>query len=484
MYVGCKDPEVERTNPNLAQRHDTIQKIRTGLASCLPSPLLRRSVMFSQRNNQITTTMGLFTKMLQQAQAEAEKLVQQKLGVTTTSTGNSTSTSSSTTPPTRWEKALVAMNGIVAQVSTIDPDGVDVVCFGGGGDNNNKSCEIYRNIKDTKGLDGMVTQQEPSGACHMGAAMDTVLQEAFARGFAEQQRPCSILVLTAGQPDDATALTTVLQEATQKVAGLPRLPHPKQKSKTLSPLTITFVQVGDDNDAEAYLRHLDDNLTTEQNDGTTVDIVDTIKDEELQKAMRELQGSGSGKAAAAGTAGGALLGAFAGAAMGVGGMYVFNKINAKKRTKGWNGNWKATYDGEEVGTLQVVDDLSGGLQISGFPSDGDEPAKTTGSYTTSEDGGFNIQFAEVATGDAIIGTIEDEHSITWSDGTHWKEVKPDGSTDWKAYMGAAAAGASAAGATGSLLGKKFFDKASHKIPSDYVILLDRSAMMAVPDTGK
>merc|ERR1712032_1556790 len=124
-------------------------------------------------------------------------------------------------------------------------------------------------------------------------------------------------------------------------------------------------------------------------------------------AMSEIKG-----AQATGTTG-ALVGAFAGAAMGVGGMYLYNKQQAKKRTEGWGGKWKVSYDGEEISTLDVIDDQNGGLTIEGFPSGEALP----GSYTVDDDAGYTIQF----TGPG---------------------------------------GAAAAGATGYLLDKKFFNKAS------------------------
>ena len=64
------------------------------------------------------------------------------------------------------------------------------------------------------------------------------------------------------------------------------------------------------------------------------------------------------------------------------------------------------------------------------------------------------------------------------------QVPPENNLGWEAYTGAALGGAAAAGATGYLLEKKFFNKASNNVKSDYVIVLDRSSMMAVPDTGK
>ena len=83
-----------------------------------------------------------------------------------------------------------------------------------------------------------------------------------------------------------------------------------------------------------------------------------------------------------------------------------------------------------------------------------------------------------------MGTIVDEHTIEWDDDTRWEEVPPENNMGWGAYTGAAVGGAVAAGATGCLLEKNFFNKASNNVKSDYVIVLDRSGMMAVPDTGK
>jgi hypothetical protein len=390
--------------------------------------------------------MGLFKSMYKQAKKEAEKA----MGVTPPPVSDPAN------PPTRWEKAVAGLNGIVASVSKIDPDGVDVVCFPGSGGEGGTNYDVFRNIKDCKGLEGLVTAVDPKGDCQMGCALDFVLKEAFERGF--EARPCSILVLTAGRPDDHEELSQKLAEAATKV-------------KNSKDLTITFVQVGDDEWAEKYLNHLDTELTTTSADGEVIDIVDTIKDEDVKKAIGEIKENKGGT--------GALVGALAGAALGVGGMYLMNKMNAKKRTAGWNGKWRATFEGDEIAVLQVKDDMNGNLEITGWPDEG----TSKGAYAENEDGGFNIQHSTPDVEEAVIGTVEDEHNISWEDGTKWEEVPPDGG-HWTEYAGAAAAGAAAAGATGYLLDKKFFNKASKKVPSDYVIVLDRSAMMAIPDTRK
>ena len=304
----------------------------------------------------------------------------------------------------------------------------------------------------------------------MGSAMDDCINDAFDKDMTK--RPVAILVLTAGKPDDADVLDATLMNAVEKIAG----------TYETCPLSITFFQVGDDEDATEYLTHLDNAMQAEcAATGETFDLVDTIKDEDVQKAMSEIKGTEE-----SGTAG-ALIGAFAGAALGVGGMYIYNKQQVKKRTAGWNGNWKVSYDGEEICTLDIQDDQAGNLVINGFPS-GEE---TTGTYTVTndeEDGydseeEFAISFIDPAGGWEVEGTVEDEHAITWTDGTRWDEIPPDNG-HWAGYVAAAAGGAAVSGATGFLLDKKFFNKASKKDQCDYIIIMDRSAKMAVIDYGE
>merc|ERR1712160_172895 len=103
------------------------------------------------------------------------------------------------------------------------------------------------------------------------------------------------------------------------------------------------------------LASLDDSIKAEcAANGETFDLVDTIKHADIDAAMKEIKGTkSSGK-------NGALIGAFAGAALGVGGMYLYNKNQAKKRTAGWGGKWKVTHEGEEISILKVKDDKEGG----------------------------------------------------------------------------------------------------------------------------
>jgi len=403
--------------------------------------------------------MGFMKNMFKTLEQEVGTVLQAQMGGKEKKENKK---SESVGPATRWEKAVVSLDKVVTQVVKVDPDGVDIVCFGG-----DEEPTWFRNVTSTKGIEKMVNDQPPGGRCYMGKAMDDCINDAFDKDMSK--RPVAILVITAGKPDDAEELDATLTNAVNRIAG----------EMETCPLSVTFVQIGDDAGATEYMEHLDHHMQAEcAANGETFDLVDSIKDEDIQKAMAEIKGTKS-----TGN-NGALIGAFAGAAMGVGGMYIYNKQQAKKRTEGWGGKWKVSYSGEEIAILDIKDDQQGSLTIDGFPS-GDT---TNGTYTVpseddDEDEEYTISFVDPAGDWEIEGTVEDEHAITWSDGTRWDEIPPDNG-HWGGYAGAAAGGAALAGATGFLMDKKFFNKAGKKDQCDYIILMDRSAKMKKMDQGK
>lgn len=57
--------------------------------------------------------------------------------------------------------SVIGLDKIVAQVVKVDPDGVDIVCFGG-----NEGADWYRNVKNTKKLEEMVNDKRPSGVSY------------------------------------------------------------------------------------------------------------------------------------------------------------------------------------------------------------------------------------------------------------------------------------------------------------------------------
>jgi len=239
-------------------------------------------------------------------------------------------------------------------------------------------------------------------------------------------------------------------------------------------MSITFVQIGSDEGALEFLQLLDTGLECKNSAGEAIDIIDTIKDTEVKKAMDEMKEPGfMGKGG-----GGAMFGAFAGMCVGAGAYYLHNKMQKQNRTEGWNGTWEVVKNGEPTGVqLTVTDDMAGNITIEGYPEDfADGEASIAATYEDAEEG-FSIS-RQNGDGAFIAGTVVDEHEIEWQDDTTWREVPPEG-VSWAKLSAAAAGGAAAGGAAGYLAHKKFFKKATNKEPSQYKIVIDRSANMAV-----
>lgn len=78
--------------------------------------------------------------------------------------------------------------------------------------------------------------------------------------------------------------------------------------------------------------------------------------------------------------------------------------------------------------------------------------------------------------EVIPGTVEDESTVAFEDGTRWEEKKKQVSYGKMALAGLG--GAVVGGVAGYVIQKKFFSKAAKKVPGDYIIILDRSSAMA------
>lgn len=370
---------------------------------------------------------------------------------------------------TRWQKAVMAIDSIVGEVTNFDPDGVDIVCVGGESlDTESHGITWHRNVKDTQGLEDKITAIFPGGPCPLGRALDEVLKEALQKDVAKN--PCSVLVLTAGRPDDPDLLEKALSGASQMVAD--------RGGVTACPLSVTFIQIGNDEEASEYLKYLDKKMVGICDEtGEKIDIVDTMPFSELDETMNNMkeyeQEKQKGKK-------GAILGAVAGAAIGVGGMYLYSQQKAKKRMKSgsWGGKWKCLYEGEEIATLTVKDDGKGSLTIDGLQDTmrGRYLDDDQGAAVDSED--FFIQFTEPS-GEIVKGSFDaTKFVLNWSDGTEWEALNR---TNWAGYMGAATAGAAAVGATGYAIDKKFFRKVGDEDQCDYILVVDRSDKMEPTD---
>jgi hypothetical protein len=157
--------------------------------------------------------------------------------------------------PQRWEHAKSAVLFIAPQACNIDPDGVTLLLY-------SDSVSKTDNVKDSETLTNILSNSHPGGQSNLDAA----LQSAFADLFnGKSKKGMTVLVITAGRPSNVNATVDVLRDAANRIS------HSAQ-------LSVTFVQIGDDAEATAYLKWLDNDLKAK------FDVVDSLKDEDLKKA--------------------------------------------------------------------------------------------------------------------------------------------------------------------------------------------------------
>lgn len=153
----------------------------------------------------------------------------------------------------RWESVQESALTFVRDIEKLDSDGLGLVLFGG------------TNIKS---LDGANTDAVRKAFAESGPRGGTPLAQALTAALAlagKSDKKDFIIVFTDGVPDDKAAAAKVIVDAANK-------------QETDDSLTILFIQVGDNADATAYLKSLDDDLK-----GAKFDIVDAKTVEEADQ---------------------------------------------------------------------------------------------------------------------------------------------------------------------------------------------------------
>jgi len=150
----------------------------------------------------------------------------------------------------RWEAVQESALTFVRDVEKLDSDGLGLVLFGGS------------NIKSFDGVNSDAVRQAfaesgPRGGTPLAEALTAALKLA-----GKSDKKDFIVVFTDGVPDDKAAAAKVIVEASKR-------------QETDDSLTILFIQVGDNAEAKAYLKSLDDDLK-----GCKFDIVDAKTMEE------------------------------------------------------------------------------------------------------------------------------------------------------------------------------------------------------------
>ena len=137
----------------------------------------------------------------------------------------------------RWETMQESLLTFARDVGKFDSDGIDLVIFNG------SNIETFEGQTAEKLVD-VFASRSPRSSTPLAEALTAALKLA-----GKSDKKDFILVFTDGVPDDQDAAAKVIIKQANS-------------QETDDACTILFVQVGYDSSATAYLKKLDDNLTS------------------------------------------------------------------------------------------------------------------------------------------------------------------------------------------------------------------------------
>ncbi len=158
----------------------------------------------------------------------------------------------------RWAYAQETAESIARQCAEFDSDGIDVVLFAG-------TPKEFKGVTAEK-VKQIFTENSPSGSTDTAAALKLVFDGYNARKASGTAKPMIVVCITDGEPTDQKAVDRVITDHSNSLT---------EDGET----GITFIQIGKDPAARAFLKHLDDDL---QALGAKFDIVDTKDESELE----------------------------------------------------------------------------------------------------------------------------------------------------------------------------------------------------------
>jgi uncharacterized protein with von Willebrand factor type A (vWA) domain len=152
----------------------------------------------------------------------------------------------------RWYYAKESTLALARKCEQFDPDGITVYAFSG-------RFRRYDNVTSSR-VEQIFMENDPIGTTNLAGVLQDAINHYFQHRSTSQQAGETILVVTDGEPDDRKAVIEVIIQATQKM----------ERDEELA---ISFIQVGNDAGATAFLKALDDQL---EGVGAKFDICDTI----------------------------------------------------------------------------------------------------------------------------------------------------------------------------------------------------------------
>lgn len=158
----------------------------------------------------------------------------------------------------RWHAARESAIALAAKCEELDPDGLTLYVFG-------SRFKRYENVTSGR-IARVFDENEPSGGTDLAAVLKHAFAAHFERCGRGKGRPETILVVTDGEPDDASAVIKAIVDASRRI----------ERDEELA---VSLVQVGSDANARRFLQLLDDELVPA---GAKFDIVDTVTLDEME----------------------------------------------------------------------------------------------------------------------------------------------------------------------------------------------------------
>lgn len=165
------------------------------------------------------------------------------------------------TGQSRWDYAKESAVAIARKICEFDPDGITFIPFAG-------SFKVYENTTEAA-LKQVFAEHSPMGGTVLAPVLKSVFDSYKERKKSGKTKANGemLLVVTDGQPQDASEVAKTIVQFGNSLDNAD------------SEYGISFIQVGKAADATAFLKKLDDDLTSQ---GAKHDIVDTKTMDEVE----------------------------------------------------------------------------------------------------------------------------------------------------------------------------------------------------------
>lgn len=163
----------------------------------------------------------------------------------------------------RWQSMQETVQAVAERLAEYDPDGITVVPFAG-------SHKWYPNTTPEK-VAQIFRENEPGGSTSLAAPLSACFKDYLdaKKQSKAKANGAIVVVVTDGRPDDERDVEQVI------------IQHTKQLDNGDAEFGVSFLQIGKDSAATAYLKNLDEGLEAK---GAKYDIVDVKTSEELENS--------------------------------------------------------------------------------------------------------------------------------------------------------------------------------------------------------